>query len=373
MSRVAVVCVLVVVLGCSHEEFSRPLLRRPATVVGDLLDSGEPYVEPRPSRSQQRLERLAQALAAWQAAAPAEAADYLIGPGDELEVSVVALEVATRTTLLERTVSQDGLIALPWVGEVRAAGVSCRELEGSIQAAYAAGYLKDPQVAVTVSEYRSASVVVTGAVHTPGVYYLTTNRSTVLALLAQAGGLTGRAGEELLVVRSGGAPGAQVAANPVGAEGSGGVVELGGDRPTVVIDLEELVEEGNLSLNLPVCPGDVLTVPPRAERYVYVLGYVRRPGAFVLREGVRVDALRAVALAGGLTETARAENSLLIREQVEGQQVVPMDLTKMARGVRPPVYLESGDTLVVGSSFVAKLTEFVRPSVRAGMQYNPTQ
>ena len=133
------------------------------------------------------------------------------------------------------------------------------------------------------------------------------------------------------------------------------------------------MDQGNLLLNLPVCSGDVLTVPPRAKQYVYVLGYVARPGAYQLKDGVRVNALRAVALAGGLSKTARAENSFLVRETAEGQMVVSVDLTKIARGVRPPLYMEPGDTLVIGSSLIAKMTEFIRPSVGAGIQYSTGQ
>jgi protein involved in polysaccharide export with SLBB domain len=134
-----------------------------------------------------------------------------------------------------------------------------------------------------------------------------------------------------------------------------------------------LVDEGNLLLNLPVGAGDVITVPPRAEQYIYVLGYVQRPGAYELGDGVRVDALRAIAMAQGLSAAARAENSVLIRETAEGQMVVSVDLTKIARNVRPPIYLEPGDTLIVGSSAVARLAEFVRPSVGAGVHYSSGQ
>jgi protein involved in polysaccharide export with SLBB domain len=99
----------------------------------------------------------------------------------------------------------------------------------------------------------------------------------------------------------------------------------------VVIDLKHLVDDGNLLLNLEVRGGDIITVPPRSPDYVYVLGYVQRPGAYELKDGVRVDALRAVALAGGLSPAARAENSYLVRETAKGQLVVPVDLTKIAR------------------------------------------
>ena len=394
MSRLAVLPVLlllgVVVLGCSQQEFRRPALRKPITVLSDLLDSGKPYLEPGKSPAQQRMERLAQTLAAWQAEAPREAAGYHIGPADVLDVGIFALEEPDKTTTLSRTVSQDGFITLPWVGSVPAVGLSARGLEATIKEAYAGRYIKDPQVTVTVTEYRSAAVVVTGAVGKPGVYYLTSSRSTVLSMLAQAGGLTEEAGDELLVIRSGnprrsagnprGSPAGQppaVELVPGRASSNTGLARQGaqtaGKPKAIAIDLKELVDQGNLLLNLPVASGDIVTVPPRAEQYVYVLGYVQRPGAYEIKDGVRVNALRAVALAGGLTPSSRAENSLLLRETAGGQKVVPVDLTKIARGVRPPLYMEPGDTLIVGSSAIAKMTEFIRPTVSAGVQMSAGQ
>lgn len=379
--------------GCSHQEFSQPVLRKPVEVVSDLLDRGEPYLESGESPAQRRMRRLAQALAAWQAEPGHQPPDYLIGPGDVLEVGIFALEAPDKTTTITRTVSQDGYITLPWVGSLRASGLSARRLEESIKSAYAGRYIKDPQVTVTVAEYRSAAVVVTGAVKNPGVYYLTTNGSTVLSVLAQAGGLSEEAGDELLIIRAGNSRPSAGNPAPGGARNNPGdaVVELvpkapepatasagGGGSPhsgpqAIAVDLRQLVDEGNLVLNLEVRSGDIVTVPPRAEQYVYVLGYVQRPGAYELKDGMRVDALRAVALAGGLTPSARAENSFLVRETPEGQKVVPVDLTKIARGVRPPLYMEPGDTLVVGSSTIAKLSEFIRPSVGAGIHYSAGQ
>jgi polysaccharide export outer membrane protein len=313
--------------------------------------------------------------------------DYVIGPGDVLEVGIFALEAADKTALLKRTVSQEGAITLPWVGSVLAAGLSVRQLEEAAKTAYGGKYLKDPQVTVTVTEYRSAAVVVTGAVEKPGVYYLNTRGSSVLSLLAEAGGLTEKAGDEILVIRSGNSP-RVLASSEGGPEDSpeSKTVELvpaatgpeaqaagqsGNGRKVVAIDLKQLVDEGNLLLNLPVGSGDIVTVPPRTERYVYVLGYVQRPGAYEIKDGMRVDALRAVALAGGLSPSARAENSVLVRETAQRQQVVAVDLTKMARGVRPPLYMQPGDTLVVGSSMAGRMSEFLRPTVGAGVNLSP--
>ena len=96
-----------------------------------------------------------------------------------------------------------------------------------------------------------------------------------------------------------------------------------------------------------------------------------RPGSFDISGKGNIDALKAVAMAGGLTPTARAANSWLLRQTAKGQKMVPIDLTKLARGIKPPLQMQSGDTLVVGSSAMAKLSEFIKPSVSAGASFSP--
>jgi len=141
--------------------------------------------------------------------------------------------------------------------------------------------------------------VVTGAVAKPGVLYLTGAATTVLEALARAGGPAEGAGDELLIVRGGSASSGDGAAR------------------TVSVDLVELLDRGDLAFNLEVAGGDVLTIPPRTPGYIFVLGYVQRPGVYELREGMRVDAMRAMALSGGLLSNARAQNAYLLRETSE--------------------------------------------------------
>lgn len=340
----------VAVLGCSRQDFTRSFIRSP---VSEFAASGTPRVEPGTARVERRAAKLAQTLAAWQAQHPRPAGAYTLGPGDVVAVGILALESPGQTATLARTVSHSGHIALPWVGDIQAGGQTVAQLEESIRAAYAGRYLKDPQLAVTVKEHRSASVLVTGAVSKPAVFHLTRSASTVLEILTRAGGLGKDAGDELLITRS--------------------TAASARDRGTasVAIDLVELVDKANLALNVEVMSGDILTVPPRAANYVYVLGYVRSPGAYELRDGMRVDAMRAVALSGGLLSNARAHNCHLLRETPDGQQLIRLDLNKVARGVAPPVPLRSGDTLVVGSSLPSRLAEYIKPSASVGASMAP--
>lgn len=163
------------------------------------------------------------------------------------------------------------------------------------------------------------------------------------------------------------APSTDVAAmqTPVEADAAAG-------SELITVDLSRLLDEGDIRLNLDVQGGDIVTVPGRKLKQVFVLGYVQRAGAYEVERGHdTINALQAVAMAGGLSASARAQNSFLIRESEGRRQVLPLDLRKIAKGIRPPVFMEAGDTLVVGSDWLAKIGEFVKPSVSAGASYAP--
>ncbi len=324
---VALACV-----GCSYLDMG---------VASDQPEWDESHALAEKSAARLRSERLARVLAVARAQSIAEAGDYVLGPGDVLEVGVFALEEPGTTTTLTCTVGHDGKIALPWVESVRVQGLTARQAAEAVRAAYDGKYLKNPQVTVAVTEHRSSVVIVTGAVNKPGVYPLEYNASTVLEVLALAGVAIREAGDEVLLLR-------------------------GGDE-VIPIDLTELIDAANLALNLQVGDGDILIIPPQVKQYIYVLGYVRRPGVYKLENDTRVDALRAVAFGGGASATARAQNSYVIRETPVGQQTIPVDLRKIGRGKLPPFYMRPGDTLVVGTSGWARVSEFLRPSMGASV------
>jgi len=349
---------IVSLAACSHQDFGRPV----AGALTDVVDSGKPYLEPdHEAQAALRAQRLAKILKAWEGEKGRRDQGYDIGPDDVLEVAVLSLEEPGKTTKLIRTVDKDGKVSLPLVGPIMAKGKSTGQLAVLIRDTYKGKYIKSPEVSLTVAEHRSAAVVVTGAVVKPGVYYLKKNRISVLEILTRADSLKKDAGDTILVIR-GGNKAPVVKTNPDQA--------VQGDL--VSIDLKALADAGDLRMNVWVRGGDIVTVPPRKRAYVYVLGYVQRPGGFEIPgSGKKIEALQAIAMAGGLTASARAENTFLVRETPQGQKIVPVDLTKIARGTRPPLHMERGDTLVVGSGFWAKLSEFIKPSVSAGMSIAP--
>lgn len=374
-SRCIAVAVVVAALvfvdaGCSRQDFSRPVGGIRQTTVRIPRDTSAGM----PGEAEARTEKLAEVLRRWSQQEMPEPKEYVVGPGDEVTISIFALEQPDKTSEIKRTIGRNGKLSLPFISEeLDARGKSVRELEQTIAAAYADRVIRNPQVSVQVTGFRSVMVLMTGAVRNPGVYYLETRESSLLEMLAKAGGLTPEAGDEALVV-----PGGVPVTGSVAADASGEQLQtaardvlLTATNEMVTVNLRKLIDEGDLSLNVKVSSGAIITVRSVAEQFVYVLGYVQRPGAYPIRGSQLVDALRAVALAGGLSPTARAENSFVVRETRDGQTIMPVNLVRIARGEEPPVYVQPGDTLVVGSSPLARLSEFVRPSIGAGMSYTP--
>jgi polysaccharide export outer membrane protein len=125
-------------------------------------------------------------------------ADYLIGPGDLLEIKVFESE---KLTSLVR-VSSRGEITLPLLGSVHVDGITARETEVKIENLLReGGYIRDPHVSVFVKEHRSKVVSVVGYVKEPGTYELI-GRQTLLDVLAAAKGLDDKAGRTVYLTRT---------------------------------------------------------------------------------------------------------------------------------------------------------------------------
>jgi polysaccharide export outer membrane protein len=180
---------------------------------------------------------LCAAAAAAQEAPPAEETpaigDYVIGETDVLNVRVAGQSDLTGNY----TVRLDGMIVFPYVGEIRAAGVPLAVFNRNLRDALSA-YYKDPQVTVEIEEYNSCVVYVLGEVAKPGVYKFE-GRTTLLETVAEAGGYERSA-----------------------ARASTMVVRSFLEEPQVMrIDMEKVIDEGAITLNIPLEKGDVVVIP----------------------------------------------------------------------------------------------------------------
>lgn len=274
------------------------------------------------------------------AAAHAQEA-YEIGPGD-----VVRLVVIGQADLsADFSVDPEGMLTLPLLGKVKGSGLTAQELERKLTTLLADGYLKRPQVSVSVKEFRSQSVLVTGEVPKPGTYPLKADRS-LLALLGDIGSLGPNAGYEVIVMRA--APAAdQAAAPPV----------LSADIPTdtdaalppsvppgaevIRVSLRRL-QAGEMDQNVTLQAGDTVYFPP--ARQVYVSGQVARPGSYKYQEGMTV--LQALTLAGGVTPRGATGRTKIVRTVEDGGEPKRQELKARMEDLILPE-----DTLVVPERF----------------------
>jgi polysaccharide biosynthesis/export protein len=267
------------------------------------------------------------ALARSGAGAPLDT--YRVGPGDVLKVTVYGHEDLTRASV----VAPDGRMPFPLIGEVQAGGLTPTELEARLRELLGKDYLVNPQVTITVQEYRSQKVFVLGDAEKPGTYPLT-GRSSLLDILSQAGGPAKTAGRQVVVVRF---PKSEGPVTP-GVAGS----------TTFRVNVKKLLD-GDASENIQLENGDTVYVPKQTS--FFVLGEVKKPGAYALEK--ETSALEAITVAGGFTERAAPSAAKVLRKRADGnQETLAIDLSGADPRAREFAVGE-GDTILVptGNSF----------------------
>jgi len=227
------------------------------------------------------------------------------------------------------TVSQEGEFSYPLIGKVHAAGLTVFQLEKEIRDKLDGRYIIDPQISITVKEYKSKRVFVLGEVSQkgekgPGAYPLQ-GKTTLLEVLSQAGGPTKDAGSEVVVIR------------PKNSKGNPKSLEEATEDEIIKINLRKLLD-GDSRQNIYLRPNDTIFVP-EAE-YFFVFGQVERPGRYILEPGTTV--LKAITTAGGVTEIAAINKTKIVRERGSGKSEIPVSMTD-------PV--EAEDIIMVPESF----------------------
>jgi polysaccharide export outer membrane protein len=247
--------------------------------------------------------------------------EYKIGPKDLLEIAVFGLDEMNKTV----RVSEDGNIALPLIGEIEVEGLTKSELEKKVAQLLEEKYLHNPQVTIFIREYQSKRVSIIGAVKEPGRYELL-GRQTLLHMIAQAGGMTNQAGEEIIVVRE----------------------KTDGSSRSLRISIDDLILEGDPSLNIPLEPGDIVNIPIDMVVHVYVFGQVRSPGALEVKKSNIPTLVQAIAQAGGFSDRAAKGRVVLKRENEQGQEEErKVNIKAIMKGKIEDIQLKENDVVFV--------------------------
>jgi polysaccharide biosynthesis/export protein len=286
---------------------------------------------PRPSRTVPLILLLVAVLGGAGAAAaqaPQDtSAEYKIGPKDLLEISVLGVPEISK--LLVR-VSEEGRITLPLLGEVAVGELTKFELEKKLTGLAGERIVLKPQVTVHIVEYRSRRVSVVGAVEKPGPFELI-GRRTVLQAIADAGGLSRDAGDEIIVIRQ----------------------LPGGESTSIRIPIDELFVKGEPALNIALEPGDVVNVPVERTAPIYVFGQVRNPGALQVKRSNPPTLTQAIAQAGGFTDRANRKKVQIRRKDASGKEIeIHVNVRDILKGKRKDIPLLINDTIYVPESLL---------------------
>jgi polysaccharide export outer membrane protein len=247
-----------------------------------------------------------------------------IGPRDLIMVQVYGSPELSRSV----RVGADGMLRLPMLKQrIKGEGMMPNDLEVMVaQALEEEGLIVDPMVTITVAEYSSRPISVAGAVKEP-LTFQASAPVTLLEAITRAGGLTPVAGSEILVSKTQTGPGGQ---------------------PTSLmqrVSVKALIEGTDPEANLRLSGGEEVRVPEAGK--VFVVGNVKRPGAFPVEDGAETSVLRMLARAEGLTPFAGKLAYIYRREASGSKNEIPIEINKIMLRKAPDAPLLANDVLYI--------------------------
>jgi polysaccharide biosynthesis/export protein len=158
---------------------------------------------------------------------------YTIGPSDELEISVWRDETLSRQV----TVPPDGVISFPLIGDINVIGLTVADLR-KVMTKKLSEYVPDATVTVILKAFNSLRAFVIGKVKQSGMYPITLD-TTVMQILAMAGGLNAYASEDKIHI----------------------IRQIKGSSIKIPFSYSDVLKGRNLSQNITLQRGDVVVVP----------------------------------------------------------------------------------------------------------------
>jgi len=255
-----------------------------------------------------------------------------VGPDDLLALSVYDSPELTRTV----RVDANGNIRLPMLKDpIPVRGLVPSQVETTIAKSLTQGkVLVDPIVTVTIVEYQSRPVNVVGAVKNPLVFQAT-RPIPLLDAIARAGGMREDAGSDIVVSRE--------------------VVQDGKPaRIKQTIPVRKLIDNADPSANVMLRGGEEVLVPEALK--IYVVGNVKKPGAYPVRNDEETTILQLLALSEGLAPYS-AKVAYVYRRAPGGTKTeVPIELAKIMKRKSPDVPLQANDILYIPDNKGQRLT-----------------
>jgi polysaccharide export outer membrane protein len=286
--------------------------------------------------------------------------EYHLGPGDELEIQIWQLLEFNQSDFQRVRVDDQGQIYLTVLNKVQAEGLTIEQLRQDLVRRLSIEFIKNPEISVAVTKFRSKEVVVLGEVRSPGKVYLKTNNASLLDVISLANGVTNSAAPNIEILR-----GASQA----------DLVTWNTDSPQTyfhrdVVPISTLYAEGGTQNNPIIFPGDVVKIRSSSEGYVYVSGEVIKPGTKPYRRPLNI--MQAITSSGGFNTIAEEKEVKIIRRLSSGhEQTIMVDFKKVRSGEHQNIQLAQNDLVIVpynpDKKFWHDIGSFFRATVNTGV------
>jgi len=264
--------------------------------------------------------------------------DYVVGPGDELSITVWAHDDLSRDV----TVSRKGDITIAPLAVVHVAGMTIGQVESNIKKVFSK-YVLHPIVTVSIKEYKSQKIIVLGeiagtptkaGISGPGVHTLK-GKTEFLEFFMSVGGPTKNADiKHIKLIRQNG--------------------------EITTINLNNYVLKPKLEQSIYVENGDRLFIPPIIIDKVFVMGEVKSPRVVPYHAEMRL--IEAITEAGSFTESATIRSTKVVRGSFEKPEVISVATRKIFRkgSIKNNILLEPGDIIYVPRSTIGSINYFIK-------------
>ncbi|MFN7826665.1 MAG: polysaccharide biosynthesis/export family protein [Acidobacteriota bacterium] len=305
--------------------------------------------------------------------------DYRLAPSDVLEVIIEDAPELSGNYRINRS----GTLPMKYLGSIQVAGKTTEDVMTMVTEGLRGRYLRDPKVYVTVKQYNSRTFFIQGAIKNPGVFVIE-GRPSLFKLISIAGGMPENHGSTAYIIREKKVDPAKMerarAGLPVENDEKRPAVEaeeadqVGGARPTIPTPASRALEDaksgvtaidgeteyelltanisgfyrGRFEQNLIIQPNDLVYIPP--SEVFFVVGEVKSPGQFTLREGSSIR--QAISLSQGLLFKAASDRAMIFRQDPATGKLseIPVDIGAIMNGKKDDVLLAPNDVVMIPNS-----------------------
>ncbi len=266
--------------------------------------------------------------------------NYVLGPNDQILARVNPAGSADELSDKPFRIDADGNVNMPLLGRVHAGGLSVQELEAELVRRLRE-YIREPQVIISVTQFRSSPVFFVGAFRAPGIYPLQGAR-TLEEMMIQVGGTQPNSSRHIKITRR-----AEYGPIPL----PNAVEDPEKKISTVEISLASLQQNVNPAEDILLQPYDVISVE-RAEQ-IYVSGEVAKTGGVELGERESISIAQALAMSGGFSAEALKDKVRILRPVLNTNRraAIVVDVKRIFEGKDNDVPLLPNDIVYVPKSY----------------------